>query len=292
MANPEHTDAVMQALADFDKATRACIADELTEQIPAYEAKVDAAAENLRNAVAALEIPQREILEIEAELSEARTQELYWRQHGNSKNHHDRVESAVWADGYSVECVKITHRLEQAQDAVKPFKAAVDEARKNLANAQDALSGIKLNAEPENAYMGYGQFTESYKLYRRHSWALTVEQIAVGESYNSERDAFFEGLDMIAESSGYRTDDLQERLRQSAIADARANMDAVFPERSHAPSGQDVIAETNNAMQHQGMQKANERTRLEDYRHPVPSGVKVPRPEMQVPTAASLRGRR
>jgi hypothetical protein len=164
------------------------------------------------------------------------------------------------------ECVKIQHRLEQATDAVKPFKVSVDQARVALRDAQDDLSNFTVNCDPKNAYLDKGQFTESYRTFRVGSWALFAEMIAVGEECHSEKSAFIaDHMDTLAIVLDYSTDELRARMRQSAREQAARDADHLFPEKSKpAPSGQDIVNEIHSAMEGQQLTKLNDRNVIED----------------------------
>lgn len=287
----DYKTAILAGINAVDDLIAKAIQEELSALLPAYELAESQAAEDLRTAVAALDEPQKVIAELRDELDNARQQSTYWEQRALTGNYHDRTESRVWVNSYGKTISEIDSKIRQAESAYEVLLDKRDAAQRKLHDASEAHSDFQLNTR--FPFVAYGQQTEAYKVFRLGSWSLHAEIMAANllGNYHPERDQFRVWQDELSRATGYSTDDLQQRMRQQAREESARNLDEVLPERAHAPSGQDIIAETTSAMEHAATAKANDRSRVEDYRYPVPSGVKVPRPEMQVDTAARLRGR-
>jgi hypothetical protein len=99
-----------------------------------------------------------------------------------------------------------------------------------------------------------------------------VPVLISGDHGHPEWDAAIDLMDDLALSSGYRTDDLAERLRQKGMEEAR-DFFARTPEP--APSGQEIRDEVITMVMQKSADEYSPGNIIEDYRK-IPRNVTVP----------------
>jgi hypothetical protein len=268
MAN-DHLTALANALTAYDNAVRDLIRDELEQLRPGLEQARDAAVERLRLAYEALQLPTEALAEIDAEIQSAERELAGYQDDLKSPSVATRVSARTWVDEWGKELESLRAKRTQQQEALQVFTDEHRAAKDAKADAEIEITALDINLE--TPFLGRGQYTGAYKAFHIGSFPMWATLIG-NNTEHGEYDAFLESLDSIAQATGYRTDDLAERLRQQAIAEQR-ELFRWTPEP--APSGAEVVAETAGTLQYKAEDAKPSTQLIEDYRH-VPRNVVVP----------------
>ena len=266
-ADPDLSAAVLEALAVADTAVKAAIRAEITAMITAQDALIDGAARRLRDALAALTLPEQLITDMDAEISRVQARTYQWQSQAGDDRAETRIEARIRLAEWQRELDQLRAKRVLMGDDLAPFLHEREAARDALAAAQARRTALEINlAMP---YFGAGQLTEAYRMFRVGSWGAWMVLLS-GDRDHAEHDALLAGLDEIAAASGYRTDDLAARIRARAQQEARQSIaDTATEPLPPSPSGQDVLALDRARIENGALQ--GRPTRIDDYRRaPVP----------------------
>lgn len=249
-------------LSQVDRWTKQAIIDELAEAIPALTANEERAARNLRDAVAALELPQRELDALGDEVTRARVKAGEYRSRADDTRLETRVEARAMAHEYDAEITRLENKLQQARDAMQPFLDDRDAARAGLElarNARRALAYAMLLP-----FEGLGQGTHAYIAYRQ---PYINHVLLKGDDRDPEWETAMTELRELCLSSGYRTDDLPADSEAYRNFWDKIRDDANPPEP--APTGRQVHDAEIAALQSTAMNKSVQSpSKIEDFRRP------------------------
>jgi hypothetical protein len=115
-----HFKALAVALAEVDRWTHQLIADELGELWPALDQAEEDAAERLRVAAEALEVPQAAIDALTVEIDRVTGQCAEWQARLSSDQIEDRVEARVRFQAWNDELDKLKARRDFAESEMLP----------------------------------------------------------------------------------------------------------------------------------------------------------------------------
>src|SRR6185437_10614779 len=142
-----------------------------------------------------------------------------WRAKTSSAVSDERVHARMMIASWAPEVDILHSRVDQLSQAFTPFKQDYDEAKKSYDNAQFRLYHLQF-AIRENPYIGPGQDTVSYGLWREFSFAAKIVLMENVRGHY-EYDSFLRGMDDVASMCGYSTKGLEERQRDEARKMAR-----------------------------------------------------------------------
>lgn len=236
------------ALSEADSLIRAMVLDELrATKLPELIAAEESAAQELQDAVAALESPETVLAELEAELARAEEETRSWQSQAVSDDISKRVAAKTWFAEWSAELDTLTAKREAMERDIFPLRQTRDEAKTRLFWASRDKVDLELNiSDPRLAYIGWGPDTDSFKWWETYFAARTLqfgrrddEGIESGRLYQKALAA----LQFWCLRTGYRTTELSEKdaLNISRYWDdlySRAN------DPGPVPSGADIIAAT------------------------------------------------
>ena len=252
----EHLAQYLEAMTAADKALRLAIAAELAEELPRLEQDQAEAAKVVEVTYAALEDPERDIAELDAEIAGAKADRARWQ--AKLSDETPREERAA-ARFQHAECeadiARLTQRREFAEAQALPLRDALAKAQAGLRDASGAVAGRKLNATPALAYYAAGQKSAGY------AWRFGIALEGVlRDRDHPEHDAAVDYMLHLCQVSGFRTEDYAGELPSDA-EQARRFWDQVYAAAQHAepaPSGREVAG-----VVHAEMAVAAENKRLE-----------------------------
>jgi hypothetical protein len=288
-ADTEHLKALAAAMTSVDQAVKVLITEELTGLRPGLEQAVQDAAHRLRDATAALVLPEQQIAGMDAEITAAEAKAADWEAKTSDAVTEVRVEARRWFTAWNEELERLRQKRSQMGAALHPFTEERDKAKDALAQAEAALAGFELNLEAP--YLGMGRQTAAYRAYRVVMGTLTPVLLA-GDDSHPEWDVALSLMDDLCLASGYRTDHLpQDAGHHRRYWDNFR--DAANPPEP-APSGLEVAEAAKAAVRNVAVNEALSKSpsRIDDYRkRAVPKPAEV-RDYMQAPhVAAQMRGR-
>lgn len=252
MANVEDfTAEILQALADADRLTKAAIVAELEPLRSQYEDALEVAAKALAEAYELL-LPARSMIDqIDAKIAEFQVKAEEYKAAADDPGieFEDIITASFYADGFAVHIRKLQDHRAELSEELRRLEDEHVQAKNAHHNAQTELNVYELNLQ--NPYLHLGQRTTSYAAFRIGSFGLWLAML--NDTHQSEKDAFYAGLDEIAVKTGYRTENLDERMRRRALEQELQELRDNFPgaEKTFAPSGQDIVNELHHRMQNQ-----------------------------------------
>ena len=153
-----------RAMGDVDRATMQLIVDELGEAWPALEDSEVKAAAVLREALAAVETPERAVADLNAEIAHAEAELATWRKQLADGDVAARVTARTWIAEWEAEVAALTAKRDYAQAGMLPLIAARTRARADLELVQGAKNGLAVSML--DPYGPVGQGTTAYVSYR------------------------------------------------------------------------------------------------------------------------------
>jgi hypothetical protein len=277
--NNEHLKPLANAMSSYDKAVADLIRAELEELRPGLEIDLDIAVERLRTAYAALQLPAEQVAKVSEEIRLVEQELASYRADLESESVPVRISARVPAAEWAAELAALQAKKAQYEDALQVFTDEHKAAKDAKTLAEIAIEALDINKL--TPFLGRGRFTQAYKAFRVGSYPAWLVLLA-GDDSHPEYDVFLDSLDDVAASTGYRTDELAERLRQKAMQQSR---DIFRRSPEPAPSGGEVVSEMMTGMERMAEAKAAEQTvsRIDDFRNaPTPRNDLV-RDYMQVP---------
>lgn len=262
--NKDHSAEILFLLAKLDKAIRDGIVAELLLLRPSYELAVQETLPALKAAYEALEGRKEYLRELDELISAF---EGKAREHESMLDDGDlenRIVAQVYVNGFRDHIAKLEGRRREVSVELGILTDEHASARAAKERAETELREFEVGLE--FPYLG-GQQTRIYQAYRVGSWGLWTGTLQGICTY--EQQAMTDAMDSMASVTGYRTDDLAERMRQAAIAEGLQQFRNNFPgaEESSAPSGQDIREGIHRSMENQFASQTP--SVVEDRRHTV-----------------------
>lgn len=278
--DPEaHFRALAAAMAEVDKWTHQLIVDELAGICPALDQAEEQAAAALRQAVAALEDPERATAELDGEITRAEAELSSWRSQLEDGDVGARVTARTWVSEWEAELAALRNKRDFAQAEMLPLIAARNKARADLELAMGAKRGLAWSMiDPFGTAVGQG--TSAYVSYRMPR--LTYVML-MGDRGHPEWDcalAELRELCVAVMRAGHDITrdlpDFGEVAFRSMTSALDGNLADVMADP--APTGRDVM----NQIEAEAVNKNLPASYIEDHRNiaPVP---RVARDWMQVP---------
>ena len=184
---------------------RCMICDELVSRLPDLGEKESYAAEDLRDALDALQPSQEAISALEGEIALAEKEAAGYRVQADTGTIGGRAAARFSLAAVEDEITRLNEKRTQLVTEQAPLRSARDLYRARLREVQDTIRLTKLNASnPKLAYMGYGPTTDSFTNW--WLWGLFVPVLLAGDNTHNLWGEAFAAMDFVCERSGYRTE--------------------------------------------------------------------------------------
>jgi hypothetical protein len=115
------------------------------------------AAKGLEETYAALKDQERDLADLDAEITGAETELATWQSQLEQGDVAARVEARRWVSEWESELAALRGKREFADAQMLPLRDAHSKARAALEQATGAMEGRKLNATPALSYYGAGR---------------------------------------------------------------------------------------------------------------------------------------
>jgi len=242
-----------KAMGDVDRATMQLIVDELAEVWPALEDAEEKAAEALREALAALEAPERAIADLNAEIAHAEAELATWRKQLADGDVAARVTARTWIAEWEAEVAALTAKRDYAAAGMLPLIDARNLARADLELVQGAKNGLAVSML--DPYGPVGQGTTAYVSYRMPRLAYVL--LAADRAHPEWEVACTElrELCISAMRGGYDVGrDLPDYAEVAFRAMTAGMADAMTTAPDPAPSAVEVVKQTEAHFENMALQ--------------------------------------
>lgn len=211
--NDDHLKAFMAATKTADNACRELVRDELRQLLALAEQSQAIAGANLNRAYQDLQQARKPIAALEAEIAEAETEAEEWAKAHVSDELGARVAAHVWQQQFADELTRLRDKLSGVQISIAPFETEHAAAKREFREAAGEVELLRTNLI--DPFIGYGQSTEAYKLYRCQ-YGSVVRVLEMTNEANFEWASAVNFLRELAELAGFDLVENSERLTKAA----------------------------------------------------------------------------